>query len=123
MLEAIKNLLVAAGLGTFGTNLFIGYMPDSPATATALFDSGGEDPDDYLLEIQKATFHILVRSTDYSAGRQKLDDIYALLHGKANFEENGVYFYNILAISRGGHIGRDDQNRDQWSINFKCKIR
>ena len=41
-LQEIGALLATAGVGTVGTSLFLGYMPDQPDACGAIYEYGGE---------------------------------------------------------------------------------
>jgi hypothetical protein len=112
------------GLGTLSTDLFYGYVPAEPDACIAVLDTGGMEPDTEL-PISNPTFQVLVRSTSYSLGRSKLDQIRDVLHKVQNEQlvGDGEYYYFIFALSEGGHIGRDENARDMFSINFRCKRR
>lgn len=107
-----------------GTSLFKGYLPSEPDFCIGVLDTGGEAPE-IDVPIRKPTFQIMLRHTSYTAGKAKLEEIYTAFHGKANTQlvPDGTYFYYILAISNGGHIGRDERGRDEFSINFQTKTR
>jgi hypothetical protein len=107
-----------------GTNLFKGYLPDSPNAAICVYETGGATPD---IDIPTAspTFQILVRHTDYETGHNLIHEIAGLLHQKYNLElvDGETYFYSILLLGEPGHLGRDDKGRDEFSVNFYCKTR
>ena len=68
-LESIAGLLVTAGLGTLGTNLFIYSMPDT-VDAGILLRQGlrGTDIDHELPGKRRGEFQLIVRANDYVAG-------------------------------------------------------
>lgn len=122
----IAQYLHNQGIGTLGTNLFASYMPDIEANSLTIcvIDTGGIEPDTYL-PTDRPTFQVFVRANDYETGRAKLDQIFDLLHKETNstLVSGGTYFYNIFANSRGGHIGRNPADKDEFSINFRCFVR
>lgn len=125
LIDDIAQHLHNNGIGVLGTSLFKSYLPESPNTCIAIFDTGGLEPDLDITDIKNPTFQILVRDISYSLGKTKLDSIRTLLHGKSNTDlgVGGTNFFYIFAVAEGGHIGRDDNNRDEFSINFRCKTR
>ncbi len=124
LIEEIANYLVNLGMGTMGSSIFLGHLPPSPDNAITVLDTGGVEPDREL-PIDNPTFQVIVRNTDYETGYNNLLAIKEALHKKANWQiyENGKYYYYIFALSNGGHIGRDDNGRDEFSINFIGKVR
>jgi hypothetical protein len=124
LVEEVARHLHNQGIGSFSTNLFYGYLPSEPNVCIAVLDTGGSEPDTEL-PISNPTFQVLVRSATYSTGRVTLDSVKNALHQVTNQSliNGGKYFYFIFAISEGGHIGRDENARDMFSINFRCKVR
>jgi hypothetical protein len=120
----VAQYLQDQGLGTLGTNIWYSYLPDSGETGIAVLDTGGMQPDHYI-PTKEPTFQILVRAPSYSAGKAVLDSIRAKLHQKANLNliVGGQYFYFIMALSEGGHIGRNARGQDEFSMNFQARTR
>lgn len=124
LLNDVVAYLVTQSVGTLGTNLFKGYLPPTPDTAIAVIETGGPEPDHYL-PTRAPTFQVMIRAADYATGKTKLAAVRAALHRNDNIAlvSGQTYFYYIQAISEGGHLGRDDNGRDLFSINFLCKTR
>ena len=123
LIDDIATDLVNAGLGVLGISLFKTYLPDNTAECLAIYDTGGTLPNVELPDIKNLTFQILIRSATYNAGKTKMDNIRARLHGVKNRTIGSTYFYYIGALSEGGHIGRNEKGQDEFSINFQCKTR
>lgn len=111
-------------IASSGVSLFRSYVPESPNAVVSVIDTGGLSPD-IDLPLKEPTFQVYIRNTNYSLGKAKLDSVRTLLHQKRNIQlvPNGNYFYFIYALAEGGHLGRDDNGRDLFSINFRAKIR
>lgn len=122
LISDIATQLATAGVGTVATDIFYSSAPDSPAALVAVLDTGGAEPDKYL-PTKEPTFQVYVRSSSYALGKAKLDAIRTALHQKANVTYGLTYFYFILAMAEGGHIGKDEQGRDEFTINFRCRTR
>ena len=122
VIDDVASYLATNSVGTVCTDLFKGYLPESPNACVAVLDTGGSQPNPDI-PTKEPTFQVMIRSTNYTLGRSKLDTIRSLLHRQANVElvSGQTYFYFILAISEGGHLGRDDNGRDLFSINFHCR--
>lgn len=120
----VATYLEANAVGTIGTNLFYSYSADPDTAMVAVLDTGGAQPNPDI-PVYHPTFQVFIRSTTYAAGKAKLDTIRGLLHRQANLQlvTGGVYFYYILAQSSGGHIGRNESGKNEFSINFSCFTR
>lgn len=120
----IVDYLEDHSVGTVGTDLFEGYLPNDPDSCVCVIDTGGLEPDVYIPTF-RPTFQISIRNTSYATGRTKLDTIRDLLHRKQNatLVGSGEYFFYISANSNGGSTGVDEQGRYLFSINFTCLLR
>jgi hypothetical protein len=135
MIEDIQTYLITKGVATEGTS-FLGHTPDSPEEQVNVFDTGGPGPDEELFDeadgvitkaIQTRTFQIYVRTDTsddaYADGRTKLNDVMNVLHGVRHQQIGDTYFDFIMANSAGGHIGRDEAGRDEFTANFTARIK
>lgn len=122
LVDDITAQLVSDGVGTLGTDLFETFLPGEIDNGFVVIETGGMEPDKEL-GIHTPTFQVLIRSKSYSNGRNRLTSVYNSLHQIYNKQIGGTYFFFILAQTEGGHIGRDDNGRDQFSINFHCKTK
>lgn len=80
MLAEIGNYLQSQGIGTLGTDLFWGLMPDQPDNCVALFEYAGRPPDLHW-NGEYPGLQVRVRDTGYAAARSKIGEIMAVLHG------------------------------------------
>jgi hypothetical protein len=122
MLDDIARYLQDNSVGTVGTNIFKSYVPKTPDNLVAVIDTGGpeQDPD---IPHEFATFQVFVRNSNYQLGRAKVDAVMDALHITRNRTIGTHYYYYILAVSRGGHIGRNpDNGLEEFTINFRCRI-
>lgn len=122
MLDDLLAWAAGRGLGTVGTDLFGSYLPASPQAAIAILETGGPQPNKEL-PIKKPTFQVMIRSADYPTGRAKLAAARSIFHGLNSQLMGSTFFFYIEAISEGGHLGRDTQGADLFSINFLCETR
>lgn len=123
LVSDIATYLQTNGLGTVGTDIFYSYIPDVDGNVIAVIDTGGPTPNVDIQDISNPTFQIFIRNSDYATGKASLDSIRALLHLKLQTTIGSTDFMSIFAQSEGGHIGRNDRDQDEFSINFIAKIR
>ena len=121
-LTDITDRLATLNLGTAGTNLFQGYLPNDPINSIAVINTGGTAPD-MDIPTKSPTFQVLVRNNDFLTGEARLEKVRNELHRIANTTYGSTYFYYIAALSEGGHIGQDEQGAFMFSINFKALTR
>lgn len=124
LIEQVAQALSNAGLGTIGSNIFLGFNPETPDNCLCVIDTGGVKPSIDIPD-KMPTFQVVIRNTDYENGQTNLETVRSTLHQHRNavLVSGQTYFYYIYLISEGGHIGRDENGRDVWSVNFQCKTR
>lgn len=83
LLREVASYLETQGAGTFGTDLFIGFEPESPANCVTIYPTGGRPPAASGWK-EYPTMQIRVRNTEYSDGYDKAEEIFGLLHKERN---------------------------------------
>ena len=112
MTTDIKSLLTGV------SNVYIGSMPDTPDNAVCIYATGGYPRSLSGTFVEEPTFQIKVRNTSYATGTTLCNTIKDALHGKTSTK--------LLMIEQQGDIldiGRDESNRQEWTINFRCYYR
>lgn len=109
------------------SNTFIEYMPDAPDVAVAVMSSGA------LPQLSKAatdlpTVQVIVRHRDpvagYTLARAIYDALACLPFGTlAEGSEHEVLVIGCTPAQSGPiSIGRDDNQRHEWSLNFQLRV-
>lgn len=80
MLTEISAHLATKNIGTVGTDIFLGLMPDQPDNCVALFEYAGSPPDLHWAG-EYPGLQVRVRNKSYAAGRAKIGEIMKELHG------------------------------------------
>lgn len=122
LISDIATHLQTNSIGTLGTDLFYSYMPADVGNCVVVMDTGGTEPDRYL-PTKEPTFQIYIQNSSYDNGKTKQDAVRALLHQQKNVTIGSIYFYFIMAISEGGHLGRSADGQDEFSMNFQARTR
>lgn len=107
---------------SIGNALFKSYLPDSPDNCIAIIETGGLEPDKEL-PTKEPTFQVIIRGTSYNSARSKMLQVRSSLHQRKNEFIGSTFFFFILLTAEGGHIGRDDLGRDEFSLNFRARTR
>ena len=119
--QDMKDVLVAAGLGTFGTDLFVGVLPNGPDLCAVLIETGSWREPEPTTDLEYPTMQVITRGgpNDYLGGRAKMEDIYAHLRDLAHTTVNSVWYGGIWVQSGPMAIGRDERHRPLFSVNFR----
>ena len=144
MLREIGAYLATKGIGTVGTDIFLGLMPDQPDNCIALFEYAGSPPDLHW-NGEYPGLQVRVRNKSYAAARTKIGDIVKELHGlyeqtlsgeeeTSNGEEDpmegngkeeepvpatGTRYLLIKAKGSPEILKRDANNRVELFVNFE----
>jgi hypothetical protein len=109
---SVKTLLASV------SNLYTGSMPDSPDNAVCIYLTGGYDADVSGTKVEEPTFVVRVRNTSYETGETLCNTIIGLLHGSSTANILGIYSQGAIQ-----DLGRDESNRQQWTMNFRAYFR
>ena len=80
MLKEIGTYLATQNVGTVGTDIFLGLMPDQPDNCIALFEYAGSPPDLHW-NGEYPGLQVRVRNKSYAAARTKIGEVVTALHG------------------------------------------
>jgi hypothetical protein len=129
----IASYLAAEGLGTVNltgaanaqATIFVGTLPAMPDECIALFPTGGQySPSGE--SIDEPTVQIIVRGTQNPQPAAELaQQIYDTLHGfrSGTFVTGGTYVVSCYGMQSGPTwIGRDENKRHEYSLNFQLRI-
>ena len=99
MLREIGAYLATKSIGTVGTDIFLGLMPDQPDNCIALFEYAGSPPDLHW-NGEYPGLQVRVRDKSYAAARTKIGEIMAELHG--------LYEQTLGVVTGDEGVGEDD---------------
>ena len=125
--DGIRDLLVAAGVGTFGATtgwgIFIGKQPTEPDTSITIREYNADLPmPKFLIDFPAVQVMIRGAPGGYQAAKLKARDVLNELHSIPSQDLNGDRWNSIRALSGPGYVGSDDNNRPKFSINFTLII-
>lgn len=115
----IKDIIVGNTELVFGTDLFISTMPSEPDNCVCIYDTGGFPQEQYSYE--KPTIQIRIRNNLYVNGYNQIRDIKYLI-GTGDFNntiQNGTRYILITTSSDILYLGKDENDRFQFTINFQ----
>ena len=120
----VAEYLEDSGIGTVNTNIFVDRLPDNTNNVISVFTTGGSTPD-IDLPIPYPSFEVLVRNISAQTGYEIAESIADLLHRTYNSTllSGGNYYYSILLQGEVNLLGRDEKDRIEYSVNFRCRVR
>ena len=118
MLREIGAYLATKNVGTVGTDIFLGLMPDQPDNCIALFEYAGSPPDLHW-NGEYPGLQVRVRNKSYAAARTKIEEVVTELHGAHELTLNGTRYLLIKARGSPEVLKRDNNNRVELFVNFE----
>lgn len=127
-LDELKDYLVAQGVGTFGSNLFLGsgaLIPQGDGPYISITETGGTGPtrihNQSAANTQRPTAQICVRAKSYAVARAKAKVVYLALDGVFNTVVGGVLYHSIMARQEPTDIGLDALERRMIVFNVDAE--
>ena len=127
MIEVITALtarLQAASIGTFGTNLFANYFPDSPDAMVAVMDGPGTAPTYTAtgIKIRHATVQVFARGVPTAQGYVDAQQKAEAVHRSLNFANTtvaNIRFLDCHPVDEPHMVEKDENDRPTYSVNFE----
>jgi len=127
LLVDIGTYLAAQGVGTQGTDLFRGSLPDAPDLCMAVVPTGGLGSIMTMtatlagLAPERPRVQILTRSPvqDQPAGLARAELAYGKLHNARFTGVSGIRYLLLEALQKPHVVGRDENNRHLFSFNVQ----
>jgi len=129
ILESIGDYLVTNSLGTLGTNLFLGTLPESPDVCTAVYENSGTPPAFTMgtggIAIDYPMLQVICRAgkDDYPTARDAVETIRNLLASVTDVTISNVHILRIEPMGSVNPLGVDPKQRPLLSVNFRCLVR
>ena len=118
--DILESSVAATGL-TFGTDLFISSLPDSPDHCVGIYDTGGIEPE-HNYTYFRPTFQITVRGKKQSGYREAwkmAETVRNVLMAIHNETWNSTVYVGIWAQTDILFVGYDDNKRPLLTVNFR----
>lgn len=131
LVKDIGDFLQEKQIGTVGTDIFCGTLPDKPDDAIALFQYAGRVPDT-LSGIDRPGLQVRVRAGGYEQAickieqvenelRQVGDEYNDKLNGGVII--NGSFYLRISPTQSAFSLGEDTKGRYEFVQNFNVNLR
>lgn len=98
---------------------FVGTEPTDPDNCVTVYDTGGAQATADV-PLYDPTIQIRVRARNYGAGYSKALELRDALTGPTGFLLDGWHYAGFWIVSDVAKIGRDDNNRELFTVNFRA---
>lgn len=109
------------GLGVEGTNLFLGFEPESPDNCITIYDEAASTiPESACLSVDSLGIQITVRNSNYALAEQTSRSIHKRIvgfGGKALVPGGEIVSY-LTVETAPNSIGKDIKGRNQWTAHY-----
>ena len=127
VLNELAAKLAALGVGTVGTDIFLGAMPEDVAACCALYEYGGSAPEFALgaagVSFENPSVQVVFRGTphDYAGPRAKAETAYRGLAAVEATALSGTFFHWIHPMQSPFLLRRDESERVLIATNYACQ--
>lgn len=125
-IDTAEMLDAESGLNlVYGTNLYAGREPASPADVVTIFDVAGGAPQITFdnQKFENVAIQVRVRNVDYETGYALAENIKDSLHARAQETWNGTLYSVVYCTSGPFLLDYDKKQRPRFIINFNIKRR
>lgn len=117
----ILKYLENKGIGTEGTDLFIGFEPDSPKNCTTFYDEAAINiPESACLKVDLFGVQVLVRNENYHTCEDKIKTIHKKIVGFGGLPliDGGDVISYITVETSPFSLGKDDEGKNKWTAHY-----
>jgi hypothetical protein len=124
VLNELAAKLAALGVGTVGTDIFLGAMPEDVAACCALYEYGGTAPEFAFgapgIAFENNAVQVVFRGTphDYAGPRAKAETAYRGLAAVEVTALSGTLYHWIHPMQAPFLLRRDDSERVLIATNY-----
>ena len=121
--EALMNYAADQSFGTVGTDMGVGYQPDSVDRFIAFYDEAAPviaESDGF--NVDNSGVQIIVRSKDYADARDTLQLIHLAIIAFSGDLGDGTTVTQITLAQNPAWIGRDTRQRHEWTAHYELRF-
>jgi hypothetical protein len=109
-------------LNEINDNIYRNDKPDTEDNLIVIYDTGGQPALHSIgsqpASLEKPTFQVLIRNTSHDTAESQAEDIKDALDGLTKQTINGTRYEVIFMEGDMLHLGKDDRERTQFTVNF-----
>lgn len=122
IIDSILTYMHDGGIGTVGTDIFIGELPDDKSDIVSLVTSPSPEPNKSI-PYYTQTVDIWGRFKSYDDGMSKLQEIFGMFHRIENYEVFNYHVYLSYALGMIDDLGRDNERRHLFKLTLSFVYR
>lgn len=123
ILKDIAEKLEDESVGTVGTDIFIGEIPQDVDNALMLVAGVSGEQDPYVSQVRQYDVEIWGRNVNAKNGYDKIKEALEVLHTSYNYSIEDSYVYLTKAISNIQDLDKDNNGRKLYKITIRVIYR
>lgn len=120
--KSLALYLQSLGLGTFGTDLFVDELPDTPVQAVLIRSAEAIPPNQYV-DTKKQMVEFWSRSPYSETAYNKLMNIYNVFDRNSNWETDNWHIYFSECLGQPVNIDRDQNSGKMYRLSILLTYR
>lgn len=119
-----ETWLVDEGFGTFGTNIFHNFQPDSPDNCITVYDiSSPSLSESSSLSVDQSGIKIIIRNSDADTCQSTLENIHYKFAGIGNCSLTDERKITRTEIDLNPYcLGKDSKGRTEWVVSYNMRV-
>lgn len=117
IIDSITTFLEDNNIGTIGTDIFIGELPDDESDIISVVASPSPEPNKSI-PYYTQTVDIWARFKSYDGGMNKLQEVFDLLHRAENYDVFNYHVYLSYALGMIEDLDRDNERRHLFKLSI-----
>lgn len=121
----LLKYLESKNYGIEGTNLFLGFEPDSPKNCITFYDEQATTPSESsCLKIDMFGIQVLVRNSNYNSGYEIINNIHKTVtgFGGRSLVNNGDVVSYITVETSPYSLGKDNDGYNQFTAHYNIRV-
>lgn len=112
------------GIGTYETDMFLGFMPESPDDCITFYDESAPNiSESACLKVDMLGVQVTVRNSSYNTAEYKLNEIHKSLvgFGGQKLVSGGNDISYIIIETAPYSLGKDEKGLNQWTAHYNVR--
>lgn len=117
MIDAILDYMEDNGIGTVGTDIFMGELPLDDEDCISVVTAPSPEPNKSIPYYTQSV-DVWARFKSYDDGMAKLQSVFSLFHRSENYELDGFHVYLSYALGMIDDLDRDSERRHLFKLTL-----
>lgn len=116
--KEIADYLEDGGIGTVGSDIYVGELPEDPANAILVVSAPSGTQEMYF-DVRNITIDFWVRNKKTDSANSKIQEIFDTLHIGQNYDLENYHIYFSHAVSNIEDLDKDSIGRKLLKLSIR----